>query len=241
MHTFFFHGQLPIGMRDGAALYGQLDEDESHHCRKVLRLEVGERIGLLDGQGTLGIALIHELGRQVTVKIISVKHFDEIAPAIDVAAALPKGPRADFLIEQCSQLSARALIPLRTQRSVTDPRETKIEKFHRAAVESAKQCERPYVMKVEGVADFEAVVAREYDLKLMAHPRQEGAVSPDLGGGVKNCLLLIGPEGGWTDEELEIAQRHGAKLWQFAPHVLRVETAAAAGLAVLRAGLVVGR
>ncbi len=233
MHTFFCP-ELPLSL--DASSHVTLGEDESHHCRKVLRLGVGERVGLLDGKGGVALGLIADAGRHVSVKLISLKRFEELSPAIDVAVALPKGPRADFLIEQCSQLSARALIPLRTERSVTDPRDTKIEKFHRAAVESAKQCERPYVMRVEGVGEFEEVVAREYDLKLMAHPRIEGAPVPEFGVEVKRCLLLIGPEGGWTDAELEIAQRHGAKLWQFAPHVLRVETAAAAGLAVLREG-----
>ncbi len=223
-------------LESGSTQQVMLGEDESHHCRKVLRLEVGERVGLLDGKGGVAIALIAGAGRQMVLNLISLKRFAEVSPAIDVAVALPKGPRADTLIEQASQLSARALIPIRSERSVTDPRDNKLEKFHRAAVESAKQCERPHVMRVEGVAEFEEVLSRAYDLKVIAHPRLEGTSLGELKG-IKSCLLLIGPEGGWTDQELALAQEKGAKVWQFAPHVLRVETAAAGGLAVLRSVL----
>ena len=157
-------------------------------------------------------------------------------PRITVASAIPKGPRAEAMVDQLSQLGVDRLIPLRAQYSVAVPKTVKIEKFARLTVESAKQCRRPWLMHVEAVQTPSQTWSDDgYDLKLIASPDGDrwSALADRLRGS-QDVLVLIGPEGGWSPGELASAREAGCMRWWIAPHVLRIEAAAAAAAAILR-------
>lgn len=214
----------------------ELEKEESHHAAKVLRLRVGEAVGLFDGNGVTAQGVIEKLGSRVAVRLSSVLRVAVPVPRIDVAVALPKGARADVMIEQLSQLGCDSIIPLRTRRSIVDPRETKLDRFARAAIESAKQCGRAHVMTIATPVNFgPALWKSPHDLRLIASPG--GASHEALNArllGAKNVLILIGPEGGWAEEELKDANDAGCEAWSLGPHVMRIETAAAAAVTVAR-------
>ncbi len=214
-----------------------LDKAESHHARSVLRLSVGDAVWLFDGQGAQADAHIEQFqGSQTICRIGSISKQPRPAPQLTVATAIPKGPRADSMVDQLSQLAVDVMIPLRTEHSVALPKDTKLEKFRRAAIESAKQCGRSWLMQVDEPQAPDALWAdAAYDLKLLAVPGAGGQVNlADRVRGVERVLVLIGPEGGWGERELASADEHGCDLWTFAPHVLRIETAAIAAAAILR-------
>jgi 16S rRNA (uracil1498-N3)-methyltransferase len=214
----------------------ELDKDESHHAAKVLRLKGGDGVALFDGEGTVGEGTIERVASRVTVRVATARRVAPLVPAIDMAVAIPKGPRADVLIDQLSQLGCDRVIPLRARRSIVDPRETKLDRFARAAVESAKQCGRAYVMKIEPAADFAApLLEGPHDLRLIALPEctSEPALNDRIGA-AQRVLILIGPEGGWTQDEIALAKACGCEPWTLGPHVMRIETAAAAAAAVMR-------
>ena len=211
-----------------------LDAQESHHAVKVLRLKAGDAIELLDGRGHVAQGMIEEAGRKVRVKVSSVIRREPVSPRLDIATAIPKGPRADAMIEQLSQLGVDRVIPLRTARSVVDPRDRKVERFARAAIESAKQCGRAHVMHIEAPQDFSpSLLSGDHDLRLLAMP--DGATEHERVRGAASILVLIGPEGGWTNEEIETAKAVGCVPWCIGPHVMRIETAAVAAAAIIRA------
>lgn len=248
---------LPSADTRGALLV-YLDLDESRHARKVLRLEPGEVVGLLDGCGRVGTGVLGECGKgqAAEVRVTSYRLVPPTRPAIDLAAAVPKGDHADEMLASLSQLGVTRLIPLRTQRSIVDPRPKKLDKFNRAAMQSAKQCGRAWLMEIAPVATLGEVLAEQHELRLIAAApeREPGAAAGPgaAGAGVpgagptsgppiearlraaERVLILIGPEGGWTPEELEEAGRAGAVRWTLGPHVMRIETAAAAAAAVVR-------
>jgi len=215
-----------------------LDADESAHARRVLRLTEGDRVELFDGRGTIASATIRSIRSPVSFDIAERRTVAPPAPAIDLAVAMPKGDRAATLIEKASELAADRLIPLRTERSVVDPGKGKRQRFDRIAIESAKQCGRAHLMAIAPTTPLADLLrTADHDLKLLADPSGDSTVQilhaddPPP----QRLIVLIGPEGGWTDDERNAAKHAGFIAWRFAEHILRIETAALAALAILRA------
>jgi len=213
----------------------QLDAEQSQHARKSLRLGAGDEVELFDGRGTVAAGHIEQAGKQMNVAISQRLTLTRPRPRIELATALPKGARADVLIEKASELGADRIIPLITERSVVDPRSGKLDRFRRLAIESAKQSERAWLMEVAEPTPLNALLQNnQADLKLLADLTDDAAIRvlPTL----NKVIVLIGPEGGWTDDERIAAKDHGFVPWRFGPNVLRTETAAIAAVAILRQG-----
>lgn len=213
-----------------------LDAEQTRHARKVLRLKAGDRVELFDGFGNVAPAVLsdYESGSAIC-RVSDLIHHEPRKPRITVAAAVPKGSRSAEMVEQLSQAGADVWIPLSTDRSVVDPRDAKLERFARHAVESAKQCRRLFVMQVQQTQPFDAVVHQGADVTLFAEP--EGLTPIDLParlGKAEHVLVLIGPEGGWTMREHDVAMAAGALPWRMGANVLRIETAAVAAVSILR-------
>ncbi len=198
---------------------------------------------LFDGRGGLAHATIEEFDSSTTLcHVVSVEALDKPRPYITVATAVPKGPRADDMINQLSQVGADRVIPLRCERSIVEPRIGKLDRFERQAVESAKQSGRLFFMTIDEPRDFTDVLTEPRDLALIATPAPANGnqINSDLEKrlrvpeGVGRILLLIGPEGGWSDDELRQASAAGFHIWSFSPNILRIETAAPVATALLR-------
>jgi 16S rRNA (uracil1498-N3)-methyltransferase len=137
---------------------------------------------------------------------------------------LPKGDRAQFLVEKLTELGVTTFVPLRTSRSIIQPRDAKLEKLHRYVIEASKQCGRNVLMQIAAFEDWETY-CRNSDLpvlRILGHPG--GAHTPCCAG--VDVALAVGPEGGFTDEEVIHARDAGWQLLDLGPRVLRVETAA---------------
>ncbi len=231
---------LPLAA-DGSPLLSEslvtLEADEARHARKVLRLDHGAVVDLFDGKGIVAEGRLDEGD---TVRVTSARRVSALQPTLTVASAVPKGSRADAMIEQLSQAGVDRLIPLQTERSVVHPRPTKLDKFRRATIESAKQCGRAYVMVVESVTPLSNVLNQSFDLKLIASPDGKPASAIDFTGGIQSVLLLVGPEGGFSDDEVEAACAAGCVGWRLGPHVMRVETAAVVGAGLVGGGCAAG-
>jgi 16S rRNA (uracil1498-N3)-methyltransferase len=216
----------------------ELDAEQAAHARKSLRLAVGDTVELFDGRGSSASATVTQLKRTLQARITDLRHVDPLAPSLTLATAVPKGPRADTLIDAAAQLGVDVLIPLVTTRSVVDPGEGKQRRFERIALEAAKQCHRDYLMQLEPPTDFAKVLrTADHDTKLIADAPADNASppAPPNFAAAKHIIVLIGPEGGWTDEERQFAAAANFRRWSFGPHVMRIETAALAAAAIIRA------
>lgn len=216
----------------------ELSVEESKHARRVLRLREGDAVELFDGCGRVATGRIVGEDRAVRVALESARREARASPWIELCVAMPKGSRADGMVDQLSQLGADRLLPLRSSRSVVDPRPGKLERFRKTAIESAKQCGRAWVMEIGETTDYQTALATEEGTLLLLADRDGEAMDADRTRSAvraAGCVrVLIGPEGGWTDEEAAAAREAGCLFWRLGPHVLRIETAAVAATALLR-------
>jgi 16S rRNA (uracil1498-N3)-methyltransferase len=219
-----------------------LADDQSHHARTVLRLSGGEPVILFDGRGAWiagHIAGSVDKRRPVAVEVASPLTVDPPpAPRLTLATAIPKGERADWLVEQASQLNVSRISWLTCDRSVVKPREgsAKVEKFRRLAIESAKQCHRTHLLHIDDPVDVNALLkANPSSTLLWLDPRAPQSL-PQLLPALSSTdiLALVGPEGGWSDGENALLSSHSQiQPIRLTPTVLRIETAAAAVAAIL--------
>lgn len=215
-----------------------LDAEESRHARKVLRLNAGDRCELFDGRGQIAQAQILDyVGGQAHCRVLEINQAPPIKPRLTVATAVPKGSRAEDMINQLGQLGVDTFVPIRSARSVVDPGEGKRARYERAALAAAKQSGRATTMQIAPTVEFMEWLTQPTEMGLLLDPRGETAAGTELAqrmSRVDSIAVLIGPEGGWTEAELQQAEAAGYMRWKIGPHVLRIETAAVAAAAVVR-------
>jgi len=209
----------------------RVDRASVHHFERVLRLQPGEPIELVDGRGGLARALWGRKGALTQIKVAP-----RAAPptaTFVLAVAPPKPTRLDWLVEKAAELGVSRLQLLRTQHSGRDVSPSRLERLSRKAGEAMMQCRRLHQMEVAASASLEDVLnAWSGAPPWLASPG--ATVTPAVGSATEPppLLGLVGPEGGWHDDELTLAHDSGAVPVSLGSGILRVETAALA-LAVL--------
>jgi 16S rRNA (uracil1498-N3)-methyltransferase len=214
-----FYVNRPLGL--GEVI---VDGPEAHHLAHVCRVRPGDAVCLFNGDGREYPASVTAVSRRsVTAEVLAVEAPPrEVGYRLEIAAPLPKGDRAQFLVEKLTELGATAFIPLQTARSVVQPREAKLDRLARHVIEASKQCGRNVLLRVESLTAWPDFLRRA-DLparKLLAHP----GGGPVTGKG--DCVAAVGPEGGFTEAEVEAATAAGWQTVGLGPRILRVETAA---------------
>lgn len=204
-----------------------LDARQSRHAARVLRLRPGAAVRLFDGSGREGTGRIETASPACVV--VAVERIETVAEPTgpSMACALPKGKRADFMVEKLSELGVATLQPVRFSRGVRSASPAALRRFRRIATESAKQCGRAGVM---AVPDPIAPAALDAGRCIVADPDAAHPLRSAVGNG---GIMVIGPEGGLTPGESERFQAAQARFVTLAPTVLRVETAAIVAAAIL--------
>jgi 16S rRNA (uracil1498-N3)-methyltransferase len=214
-----------------------LSGPEAHHVLAVRRFAVGERITLFNGDGyDYPAAIVAATKKHVTVSIEAAAAAQRELPyPVIVAAALPKGDRANFLIEKLTELGVSRFVPLITERSVVIPKASVVEKFSRAVIEASKQCGRNRLMTIDPPAKWSDWLQRA-DLPSSRSILDVAAGTERLPDRQEEAgAVAIGPEGGFTPEEVAAAVEQGWAVVSLGPRVLRVETTAIAVAALLAA------
>jgi len=205
-------------------------ETEAQHLAKVMRASTGDTVIAFDGQGTqFEIELIEVSKKRVIGQVKTALEISrEPVNQLSLAVALPKGDRQRWLVEKCTELGVARIIPLMTQRSVAQPVGNAIERMRRMVIEASKQCGRNHLMHIEEGQTLSSLLANT-DAQTacwILHPTCQPIPSQPTET-PHNLLAAIGPEGGFTDEEIEQAQTSGFQAVRLGPRILRVETAAA--------------
>lgn len=210
-----------------------LPESEVHHLIHVLRLQPNDLVEVFNGQGLAASCQITAVRkRDVQLQPRDYRRDPAIAPAITIATAVPKGDRFDWLIEKITELGVTGLIPLTTKRSVVDPRASKLDKLRQTVIAACKQCGRNHLMSIAPVTSWDQFVKHvipEHRV-LIAHPQGQSISQMDvpLQEDSRPLLIAIGPEGGFSDDEIEQGSQAGAQLVHLGSRILRIETAAIA-------------
>jgi 16S rRNA (uracil1498-N3)-methyltransferase len=200
---------------------------EAHHLLHVMRASIGDEVILIDGSGREFTARVERLARsQVEFVVIESRIVDrELSREIVVGVALPKADRQRWLIEKLVELGVARVVPLQTQHSVVHPDERSLAKLHRTVVEASKQCGRNRLMDVAQLAPLADYIqaASPAALKWIADPT--GTPPRWATATASSCCLAIGPEGGWTEDELTLARAAGWHVVALGSRILRIETA----------------
>jgi 16S rRNA (uracil1498-N3)-methyltransferase len=206
---------------------------DAHHLSTVRRFSTGDQIVLFNGDGYEYPAEILATGKkQVALNLLApVRVNRESRFPVVVGSALPKGDRADYLIEKLTEVGCAHFVPLLTARSVVQPKESKTDKLQRAVIEASKQCGRNILMRVERPHTFvEFLVRPDWPTaRYLLHTAGSDRISPaqiDRSKWLDGVVFAVGPEGGLSAEELSQAIALGWQAITFGPRILRVETAA---------------
>ena len=209
-----------------------LEGDEARHLTRVLRAKVGDTVSLFDGSGREWPARVASIGRDRVELDTGTPTIDPLPAGIPVtlAVALPKGDRQKWMVEKLTELGTARLVPLETTRGVAEATASARARLERVVIEACKQCGRNTLMEIAPVRPLDRLLAEAPAgaRALIAHPGglplEEAVARSDA----TEVIALVGPEGGFTDEELGVADRAGVLRVSLGPHILRIETAAIA-------------
>lgn len=218
----------------------RLEGGEAHHLLHVLRLGTGDEVIVFDGQGGEAVGRVALISKSaVEVELLERRSLPrETTVPVTLATAVPKGERFDWLVEKATELGVSRLIPLNTERSVVDAGAGKIERLRRSIIAASKQCGRSRLMELAEPLSWNTFVETEL-------PQGETYIADPSGDHcefsswhvTKPVILAVGPEGGFTEDELEIAGDAGGRLISLGPRILRIETAAVALAALFTLGV----
>ncbi len=211
-----------------------LQGDEARHLARVSRRKPGDRVEIFDGRGRGVQAQIESIQRDEVWLTVLHEVQDRVQSInLHLFVAPPKGDRFDWLVEKATELGIASLTPIRTSRTIVDPRSTKIDRLRRLVIESTKQCGRNNLMDLGESTPFSQILQNtSHEVRFLGHAEIRIDPTPLItpGGSV---ALAIGPEGGWTYEELGAARQAAWLPVPFGPTRLRIETAAIVGAASL--------
>lgn len=230
--------------REGAEV--ALSADEARHLRDVLRLRAGDEAFVFDGEGREYACVVADAGgrsggRTREARLEVVKRVEPPRPesplALTLAVALLKGEKFDLVVQKATELGASRVAPVLTKRTdvrLRDERdaETRLARWRRLALEAAKQSGRARVPEIASPVNFSSLVSaetEEAELRVMFAEGGGGGLDEMVAGeslSIGGALALVGPEGGWDEDEVAEAGARGWAIVTLGGRTLRAETAA---------------
>jgi 16S rRNA (uracil1498-N3)-methyltransferase len=230
---FYVH-QPPDG--DEVVLSG----DAGHRIARVLRLPAGTTIALFDGSGRIWPAEVIDIRGQAVRVTVGQPVVHQPEPIAVLLAGMIRPNRFEWLIEKATELGATTILPVVCERSAVRPAEigpSRLERWRRIAVEASEQCGRVTVTRIEQPATFaQAIDTATGRLVVAAEPAHGSAVPLSAGLhdiGSDAVTLLVGPEGGLTEAEVQRSIEANGAAVTLGPRILRAETAAIVALSIL--------
>ncbi|MDQ8035884.1 MAG: 16S rRNA (uracil(1498)-N(3))-methyltransferase [Pedobacter sp.] len=216
-----------------------LPAEVANHLVRVLRSEVGTRFFLFNGEGGMHEAELTEAGKKnARARLLDFHAEDRQSPLLThLGQVMSKGDRMDYAIQKATEMGVTEITPLTSERCELRLRgeeraDKKLEHWRRVAISACEQCGRnipPLIHEPMALSDW--LKHAQADLKLVLAPAVSGSLPAQAPASV---ALLIGPEGGLSEAEIQQATQTGFLPWQLGPRVLRTETAPVAALAVLQ-------
>jgi len=223
-----------------------LDKETRHYIRKVLRLGEGAPVLLFDGLGREAEGVIEHLSeKEGRIKVLGVWSVPQDSPSITLAQSLPKSGKMDLVLQKATELGVCRIIPFLSARSIARPEAGKSfdrrERWQKIVIEAARQCRRAHIPEGGRIASF-SEMAREAPANAIRIILWEGEMSTGMKVILQNnsaqhavaYFIVIGPEGGFTEEEIREARDQGFLTAHLGRHILRTETAAIAAIIVIQ-------
>jgi 16S rRNA (uracil1498-N3)-methyltransferase len=216
--------------------------EDVRHIATVLRMKAGNELLLCDGKGTEYSVEIAKVDKSEITTIVKARSKREIRyPLVTLGQGLPKSDKMDWIVQKATELGVATIVPLVTERTIVkirdeEKRGSRWKKICREAAMQSNRADIPAVGRIVSFGDFLKTQNSELPT-LFLLPWEEGTV-PIKGilranPGMKNIIVLIGPEGGFSAQEAEMAHGKGFHLVSLGPNILRTETAAIAALSMI--------
>jgi 16S rRNA (uracil1498-N3)-methyltransferase len=216
----------------------KLGAEEARHIIRVLRHKVGDRIQVVDGEGNEYRCVITRIGRgEVRAEVMSqTRRARETVAEVTLAASITKGSKMDAVVEMATELGVSQIVPLVTMRTIARLTGARVQRFRHLAVAALKSSTRTMLPKIKPPQEFEQFLKDSgyFDLKLLAYEEEKQVRLHDvMTPSPRRVALVIGPEGGFSEAEVAVAQARGFRTFSLGPRRLRAETACITGLALL--------
>ncbi len=230
------HHQDPMGLQI------RLTPEQRHYLERVRRLQSGDPFLILDGLDHLWLAQLHSEG--ALIKQVLDPTETELGIDLHLGIAVMKGSGFDDLIRMLTELGVAQITPLLTERTIVQPGSGKLQRWSKIAQEATEQCERlrwpqihspqllsTWLQQIEARPILLAVARREAPHLLtvlqrdLASPRRDPVHSSQRSMFSRSIAVAVGPEGGWTDSEIQMGVEHGAQLISLGQRILRAATA----------------
>ena len=225
-----------------------INSDDRHHILKVMRMHIGDQLMCVDPQGKTAVCEIAEItDEQVVADVVQWKEENSELPiSITIASGLPKGDKLEWIIQKGTELGAHKFMPFSAARSVVKWDEKKaakkIERWQKIAKEAAEQSHRAMLPEVSNLVSFKNLLAesKNFDYKLVAYEEESRSGETSIFSSTltkmengQSLLLVFGPEGGLTEEEVRLLKENGFSICGLGPRILRTETAPLYSLAAI--------
>ena len=212
--------------------YIVIGEIDSKHITRSFRKNIGDRVIITNGTGYLCNAEIVEMGKKIKVKIKSIEKFESSIYSVHIAISpLKNTSRFEWFVEKATELGVNQITPLICKYS--EKKKVNIDRLDRILISSLKQSNQFFKPVINSIKDFEDFIINNEDEKLMANLKTSNKINGQLFT-QKNICLMIGPEGGFSNQEIELAKKHNIKQVTLGKSRLRSETAAIYGLSVIK-------
>ena len=221
------------------------DPVQLHHLRDVLRIKPLEKVAIFDNSGNEYIVLVSEIGPlSAKLELIEKKLHDHSGIKITIACAIPKKVKMDDIVDKLTQLGVECIIGLQTERVIVKlDRQKKLgrlERWKKIALSAVKQSGRSKLPVIKPISELKDVIqsAHDFDLKLI--PTLEGkrktlkGIFNNVSKEINTVIILIGPEGDFTPNEVALAESAGFLPISLGAQVLRVDTAAIAAVSFIK-------
>jgi 16S rRNA (uracil1498-N3)-methyltransferase len=213
----------------------RLPADEARHVLKVLRGRKGDALEVVDTDRRLFVAELRG-GREAA--ILEALQTPDESVEISLYQAVPKGGRMDLVVEKTTEVGVTKIVPLVTERGLVEPGGGKVERWRRVAGAAARQSLRMGVPEVLEPVRFAEAVRHAGERGVLLHNDTGLGSLEDVI--VTSASLFVGPEGGWSEEEMRLAMEAGLAFAHLGPYRLRSETAGMVAVARARAALASG-
>ena len=238
MHTFYvFPSQISNNI---ATVTGS----EHHHLRNVLRTRPGETVRIIDGEGNVYTAQIretHDTPISSEVQLLSHKFHPPVPPEITLFQGLPKNDKMELILQKTTELGITRIVPLHSEYTLQKPSQNRYKRWHRVLISATKQSERAWLPELCKSLAFDAALAQldRFSICLLLSPhRDQGSQVQHIQTVLRktphpdSIALFVGPEGGFSDQEVVSAVESGCTPVTLGRNILRAETAAIVAVAI---------